>query len=172
MRSNATEICSHSIFSWGTHKVHLRVRTCDFCSLFWWNQVTGSKKGWYSTPNTVQEQCGTNYAVSCEIAIIKVKLCGPRKCLRGAFLCEQCELACEKECEQTSAKILVCCIHALFVIPFDYIQNKSYLHFHGTASIIVYSPFRTRRHFRISFTSKDCCYQNSIIQEGDQVKSF
>ena len=139
MRSNATEICSHSIFPWGTHKVHLHVRyeqiiyssnklvfshqvrvalevlqefqqqdyllqllrvlwccrrplerndsifydgfcswpvACDFCSLFWWYQVTGSKKGWYSTPNTVQEQCGTNYAVSCEIAIIKVKLCG------------------------------------------------------------------------------------------------
>ena len=70
--------------------------TRDFCLLLWWNHVISTISGWYSTPNTVHEEWGANYVVSCKITIIKVNLCWPCKCLQGAFLCEECELTCEK----------------------------------------------------------------------------
>ena len=60
------------------------------------------------------------------ILIIKVNLCGPRKCLRGAFLCGECELACEKECDDTSG--FSCYI---FGGLFDFV-SWSYLRFDQT----------------------------------------
>ena len=52
-----------------------------------------------------------DYARLCEI---KANICEPRKRLRSTFLCEVCDLACEKECDDVSASlsmkqmILVC----------------------------------------------------------------
>ena len=45
---------------------------------------------------------GVNYAILCDIMRRDTKICEPRKRLRGTFLCEVCELACEKVCADTT----------------------------------------------------------------------
>ena len=56
---------------------------------------------------------GVNYVRLCEIMRRDTEICEPRKRLRGTFLCEVCELACEKVCADTTEEKRTCILRAI-----------------------------------------------------------